>query len=68
MKNIIKRIKSAVSNEKGMELVQMLGIAAIAIVLVSVIYVALDGSFDTWLSSIDTKMDSLINLFNITTN
>ena len=52
-------------NEKGMELIQTLGLAAIAIVLVSLIYTTLNSNFGTWMTTLDTNMDNLLAKFNI---
>ena len=61
MKKFIKTLK----NEKGMELIQTLGLAAIAIVLVSLIYTTLDANFGSWMTTLDTNMDNLLGKFNI---
>ena len=52
-------------NEKGMELIQTLGLAAIAIVLVSLIYTTLNGNFTTWMGTLDNNMDGLLAKFSI---
>ena len=61
----MKNIKKALKNEKGMELIQTLGLAAIAIVLVSLIYTTLNTNFGDWMKTLDNNMDSLLAKFNI---
>ena len=61
----MKKFMAPLKNEKGMELIQTLGLAAIAIVLVSLIYTTLNTNFGDWMTTHDGKMDSLLAKFNI---
>ena len=61
----MKKFMAPLKNEKGMELIQTLGLAAIAIVLVSLIYTTLNTNFGAWMTTLDTNMDALLAKFNI---
>ena len=61
----MKKFMKSLKNEKGMELIQTLGLAAIAIVLVSLIYTTLNTNFGDWMKTLDNNMDSLLAKFNI---
>ena len=61
----MKKFMAPLKNEKGMELIQTLGLAAIAIVLVSLIYTTLNGNFTTWMSTLNTNMTNLLGKFSI---